>query len=377
MSINSYCEKCYSTASLKSNKCACCGQLFTRFRRYRVIVKHKGQRVTQIADNLTLAREMEAAIRTDIQRGVFDLKQKEKLTEYPALSEFFKQYLESQTNKKTWADDESRYRIHLEPVLGNKLLDNIKIGDIETLKSKLIKADYSPATIRHIIGLLGRVFNIAEKWEVFPGRNPVKNVSLPKIDNERTEMLTSEQTDSLLSVLDSYPDPIIARTIKMLFLTGCRRGEIFGLKWSDVDFDNRIIRLNNPKGGRTIGLQISVEALAVVQEMPKISIFVFPGRYGGKRNNFLISWNRIKKLAGLPAEFRLHGLRHNFASQCVSSGMSFPVVSKLLTHRDLRTIQRYAHLSPDAMREAVDSTSGILTGRNKRKAEVIRLDSKP
>jgi integrase len=78
----------------------------------------------------------------------------------------------------------------------------------------------------------------------------------------------------------------------------------------------------------------------------------------------------IRKAAGLPENFRLHGLRHNFASQLVSSGKSLSVVQKLMTHKDQKTTQRYAHLAPDVVRDAVDKSPDMLIPK---KAEIIEL----
>jgi site-specific recombinase XerD len=94
------------------------------------------------------------------------------------------------------------------------------------------------------------------------------------------------------------------------------------------------------------------------------SPYVFPGKNRGQRTDFKGPWQRIRKAAGLPGNFRFHGLRHHFASTLVSSGVDLSVVQALLTHKDARTTQRYAHLQPGAMWEAALKSGKLLTPKN-------------
>ena len=82
--------------------------------------------------------------------------------------------------------------------------------------------------------------------------------------------------------------------------------------------------------------------------------FIFYGKNGNQRTDFRGPWYRIKKAAELPKAFRLHGLRHHFASSLVSAGVDLYTVSKLLTHKDTATTQRYAHLADQTLRDAVN-----------------------
>ncbi|TAL17436.1 site-specific integrase, partial [bacterium] len=167
------------------------------------------------------------------------------------------------------------------------------------------------------------------------------------------------------------PDQGAAAVIKFALYTGLRRGEIFKLEWSNVDVDRKIITLRNPKGGTDQNLPISKEAAEVIKALPKSnSLWVFPSsKTGGKRKCIRGAWAEIRKAANLPSNFRFHGLHHHFASALVSGGIDLYVVQKLLTHKDAATTQRYAHLSDNALRKAVDISAEIL--RPKSKTEKI------
>jgi site-specific recombinase XerD len=99
---------------------------------------------------------------------------------------------------------------------------------------------------------------------------------------------------------------------------------------------------------------------------------VFPGDNGRQRVDFKGPWYRIRKAAGLPEKLRLHGLRHNFASYMISNGVNLSVVGALLTHKHASTTQRYAHLRPDAVKQAAEKSAERLTP-GARKQNVITL----
>lgn len=188
----------------------------------------------------------------------------------------------------------------------------------------------------------------------------MSRVTIPKIDNQITEFMTPEQTESLLKTLEEWPCRNKAAFVKFAFYTGLRRGELFKLKWSDVDLERGFITLKSPKGGRTITLPVSSEAVETLKNIDVKGEYVFPGKDGKQMEDFKSPWSRIKKAAGLPEGFRFHGLRHNFASHLVSNGVGLEIVKELMTHKDMITTQRYAHLLPGTLKEAVERSGNIL-----------------
>ena len=110
---------------------------------------------------------------------------------------------------------------------------------------------YAPATIKHQLVILRRLYNLARKWGVYAGASPLESVSMPKIDNQITEFLRDEELVRLLDTLDKWPFQESAAFVKFALFTGLRRGELFKLTWDDVDFERGLIRLRDPKGGKT------------------------------------------------------------------------------------------------------------------------------
>ena len=392
MAIQLYCSNCFTTSALNSKECAGCGKTFGRDRKFRVRLSMKGKRVTRVVDNLTIAKEVESSIRADLLRDEYEITT-HKVTKAVTLADVWKKYLPwAKEQKKSWKDDEWNYNRHLQPRFGAKPLENISALDIERMKLELKKGTnkngnpFTPATIKHQIVLLRRLFNMAAKWRIYNGPNPVSSVELPKLDNMKTEYLSDDEIERLRNVLDSWPCRLTASLVKFGMLTGLRRGELFRLEWSDIDFEHRLITLRTPKGGKTQTIPVSGEAIMVLEqtgrialqkeahspeEVAEISEFVFPNIDGSPRKSIRDPWESIKSKAGLPSDFRFHGLRHSWASRMVSSGVDLAVVQTLMTHKHASTTERYAHLMPNALKRAAEASADIM--KSKSTGKVVNL----
>lgn len=378
MAIHIFCTLCKTSCGLDAKECSKCGTTFGRDKKYRVCVSVKGKRATRVVDNLTLARQKEATLKADLERGDMDIKEKKPA---PTLAEVWSKYLPwAREHKKTWDDDMFNYRKHLEPRFGKKRLNEISPLDIERIKLELKKSlnkngkPYTKATIKHQLVLLNRMFRLAKRWGLYGGENPVEKVEVPKLDNQRTEFLSEDEAIRLAQVLETWPCKESVAFVKFTLFTGLRRGELFKLTWDDVDFKRGLITLREPKGGKTTTIPASPQALDVLRGLEVRSSYVFPGKDGGQRTDFKGPWKRIRQAAGLPPNFRFHGLRHNFASTLVSAGYDLFVVQKLLTHKDSRTTQRYAHLSPGALKEAAQKSGELLNPKTTPEIASIKIE---
>jgi len=377
MAIHIFCNNCKTSNGLDADKCSKCGKPFGRSKKYRVSVSNRGRRHTRVVDNLTMAREVEGAIKGDLVRDEYDIAD-HKAAEKVTLNLFFDNHFLpwAKEHKRTWRNDKYLFDSHLKPRFGGKTLEEISAFEIDRMKLAMKKAKnkqgrpFTPATIKHVVVLLKRLFNLAGRWRIHKGANPCANVELPKLDNKITEYLTEEETERLLKVLDAWPFKQTAAFIRFAMFTGCRRGELFKMKWGDVDVERKLLTLRAPKGGKTETIPLSDAALSAIAELPRKSEYVFPGREGAMLTDFKGPWERVRKEAKLPASFRFHGLRHSFASKLVSSGVDLYTVGRLLTHKQAVTTQRYAHLSDEAMRRAVEKSAEVITPKDKKEEDV-------
>ena len=248
-------------------------------------------------------------------------------------------------------------------------LDGISPEAIENLIHEMKEGNnaknkhYAPATIKRQLALLSKLYSIAYKWNLYDKGNPCKKVEQLTINNEITEHLNDDELSRLLIVLDEWENKMSSSFILFLLYTGLRRGELFKLKWSDIDFERQTILLREPKGKKNITLPLSDKAIDVLKNVPKEfkTEWVFYGKNGGQRTDFKKPWLRIRKKAQIPEKFRLHGLRHHFASSLVNAGVDLYTVQKLLTHKDASTTQRYASLSDKTLKDAVNLSDKLQT----------------
>jgi integrase len=171
-----------------------------------------------------------------------------------------------------------------------------------------------------------------------------------------------------------------------------RRGELFKLRWEDVDFERGFIHIRDPKGGQDQVIPLNDAARKLLETHPKKGVevdsqktdseYVFAGREGKERTDINHQVKRIRDAAGLPATFRpLHGLRHTYASMLASSGqVDLYTLQRLLTHKDPRMTQRYAHLRDETLRRASNLAEGIIAEavkpKKKKRGKVVRIDEK-
>lgn len=257
--------------------------------------------------------------------------------------------------------DFSRWTLYLEKPFAKKEPSDLVKLDSDRLRINLLKKK-SPQTVKHIIALLRRIVNFGVDRGLCPIL-PFK-ISMPSVDNIKTEDLTPNLMQRLLEVLDSTHYTTAASMMKLALYTGMRRGEIFKLRWQDVDFHRGFIHIVNPKGGKSQKIPLNQSARDLLKSIQKSdSEYVFPARNGGPRKDISKDARKIKAEAGLPDDFRaFHGLRHVYATMLASSGkVDMYTLQKLMTHKSPQMTQRYAHLRDDAMQRAGSTVDDILT----------------
>jgi len=139
---------------------------------------------------------------------------------------------------------------------------------------------------------------------------------------------------------------------------GLRRGELFGLRWEDVDLENALLTVvgSTAKSGTTRYVPLNSEAILVFTDwMAPTSDhngLVVSGKGGGRLDNINTAWRTLMKKAEITG-FRFHDLRHHLASKLVRAGIDLDTVRELLGHSDIKMTLRYAHLAPEHKAAAV------------------------
>ncbi len=230
------------------------------------------------------------------------------------------------------------------PAFGALPLDRIPRRDVELWFDAY--SGTSPGAANHALQLLRQILNAAVVTGLIPA-NPAQGVRRnprPKF----TRFLSAEEIERLHRALDRLVEQRPSRRqqadiVRLLLLTGCRRGEIVKLRWSECDGD--ALRLTKTKTGpRTIWL--SGAARAILDRQPRSgSPYVFPSPLDPTRPVYreVKLWQRARKEAGIE-DVRLHDLRHTVASQAVARGAALSTVARMLGHADPTMTLRYAHV---------------------------------
>jgi len=271
------------------------------------------------------------------------------------ISRLWAEYKSTKTIKGIKTDD-SRFEKFLKPAFGDKESHEIDQLSVMRAQSKMLKTK-APQTVKNTLELLRRIVNFGVNARLCSPL-PFK-IEFPKCNNIVTEDLTPEQLQKLLEVIENDPHPVAGPMMLCALFTGMRRGEMFRLKWADLDFVRGFITLRNPKGGLDQTIPMNPRATALLEQMPKVCEWVFPGRQDKdgnytQRSDIKKAVRTIKHKAGIPDDFRaLHGLRHVYASMLASSGqVDMYTLQKLMTHKSPDMTQRYAHLRDEAMTKA-------------------------
>ena len=283
----------------------------------------------------------------------------------------------AKVNKRSWRADESRIRIHIIPAFGRFPLRSLGSARIENLKTALMERGLSTATVRHILGLVRRLFNFAGKTAyseemdtpMFAGRSPCGAVQIPRQDNNRLRFFSREDADRVLEQAKEFPKRrrrgrLDFHDICLLSLmTGMRKGEIQSLEWADVDMAHGVIRIRDAKAGDGIA-HMNSDVLDMMQRRGAEAGpgLVFKGAIrGGRVRNISHTFADLAGDLGLNdgvsdprQEVCFHTLRHTFASWLALQGTDIYRIKELMRHKTITQTMRYAHLIPGATKDAVE-----------------------
>ena len=280
----------------------------------------------------------------------------------PRFSEMANLYLQwGEENKNDKGNDESRYKNHLKNPLGKKRLNEISSFDLERLKSNLTKKELAPATVKHCLVLVREIFNKAIEWKKYIGPNPVKGVKLPTLSNRRERFLSHDEADLLLNELKAVSPSFHDQALISLHC-GLRAGEIFNLRGQDLDFENGLMRIMNPKNkaSRTAYMTQAVREILKVRLPKNLNDHIFEDRSHHDRVERVSgTFKRAVDKLGLNKDVEdprqkvvFHTLRHTFASWLAIQGTPILTIKELLGHKTLAMTERYSHLAPSAMKDA-------------------------
>ncbi len=304
------------------------------------------------------AKEIAIQLKSEIARGFDPHEEKQAIVNTPTIKEFTLDFLKAK-EKVLRPSTLKSYRLHflerhIIPKFGNLKINAINKKEIEMFHSSFSE---TPRMGNRLLELLRVMFNMAVSWDVIE-KNPTQGIKkFP--EHKRERYLSQEEIDRLMKALDSDPNQTNANIVRLILLTGSRKGEVLSARWQDFDFENGVwikpVELTKQK--KSSHIPLNQEALSILKSMKRKNDFLF---FNEKSRDHLHDikkfWKRICEEAQIK-NATIHDLRHTFASTLVSDGVSLEIIGKLIGHSNIRTTQRYSHLANSALRQATDMFS--------------------
>ena len=333
------------------------------------------ERVYTIGDaavwRTTEAREKARELRREVEDGGDPLGAIEAERAAPTMLELIERFRAEHLPKKrpaTVKDYECLLRLHIEPHFGahTKVAD-VRFEDIDALHRRITKAG-SPYQANRTITVVAKMFALAVRWRMRES-NPAKGIERNK-EYHRRRYLSGDELVRLTKALAEYSERQAADAIRLLLLTGARKGEVLSMRWEDVADGIWSKPPSSTKQREHHQVPLSAPALQLLaairkRQQPRAE-FVFPSDGAcGHLVELKTSWRQIIRTARVEG-LRVHDLRHSYASQLVSGGASLPLIGALLGHSNPLTTARYAHLFNDPLRQATEKVGAVIVAAGKR-----------
>jgi len=315
--------------------------------------------------SLHQARKLAEHKRSLIALGQDPCEEMAQLRKVPTFAQFVQtHYLPYvRSYKRSWATDISLLKNHLLPRFGRCYLDEIVREDIQKMHHDRRAAGAAPGTANRLLIMMRYIFNLALKWEIDGVKaNPCKGLPLMEENNKRERYLSVDEARRLYAVVCKSDNTMLQYIVPMLILTGARKREVLDAMWQDFDLVRRIWRIPMSKSGKARHVPLSDGALTLLASMPRQAgcDWAFANPDTGKPYvSVFYAWNTARKNADL-AEVRMHDLRHSFASLLINSGRTLYEVQHILGHTQVKTTQRYAHLSQDTLLAAANAATAAV-----------------
>lgn len=308
---------------------------------------------------------------------------------YNEIFEFWHTNASSRKRVTSLVKDVQMHKHYIEPILGKLRVSEVTPFHFEKIVSQMKKKELSKASINKVIQHFKAVFNHSFNNETI-ARNPPRSYKQLRLDQKEMDYLTQEEMDQLLTHTNQKYVGVNRWKHVMylaLFLTGGRLGEVLGLEWHRIQFEknsiligqmwcaisNKLIFTTKGKKDRVVPLNsLLKKELGAMKNLSKGS-FLFSdvsNRPIDPKNFRSRNWDKDLKAAGV-RQIRIHDARHTYASLFMMSGGNLYDLKKVLGHTDVKTTERYAHLSNDHLAGVRD----IIKPNIGTNAEIISVNS--
>lgn len=309
--------------------------------RWQAQVRRKGMKCrAKSFDTRGDAERWARTLETELDRGgpQADTKVAETLT----LKDILVRYLDEVTPLKRSAHTEL-YRIRglLKQDMMFRTMARLTPADVAGYRDERLKS-VATSTVLKELNTIGHAIETARReWGLNIQQNPVKLVRRPKAPRPRDRRLHPGEEERLLAAADVGRTPWMRPLIILAIETAMRQGEILSLRWPDIDLEKRIAHLDETKNGERRDVPLSSRALEALQALAeqRVDDRVIPSTKSGVGQ----AWLHLRDRAG-SSDLHYHDLRHEAVTRLLERGLNVIEVSTISGHKELRMLQRYAHL---------------------------------
>jgi integrase len=309
---------------------------------------------TSLGSNKALAKLKVEEIERELLLGLAATSPEKRNLTIRELASEYVSATASRRRPKTQYEERNRFEKSILPKLGHLRLCDISQRHLEQWVSDKVAEGLKPGSVNRHITSIKAMFKAAVDWDYLP-RSPASRLKKLRENERSIRFLERDESERLLEASIGGPDYLYPIVLLALH-TGMRRSEILHLRWQDMDFRREEVRVENMEGHLTkSGRTRTVPMTELVREhfRPLRQIgFLFPGLNGKPQRQLDKSFKSALKRAGIE-KFRFHDLRHTFASHLTMQGVPQRAVQELLGHGSGRMTERYSHLSPKHMHDAV------------------------
>jgi integrase len=322
---------------------------------YKVTIRMKGYPTqTESFKKLTDAKRWATDTESAISQGKhFKTIEAKKHT----LSELIDRYIKTELTKKPKSEVKQKAQLEWwKQQIGYKTLLDITTPVLVECKELLLRGTTYRGTIRsgatanRYMAALSHVFTKASTEWGWMEINPLSKVSREKETQGRVRFLSDDERKRLFEACKISRNQQLYLIVMLAVSTGARQGEIMGLTWDDVSFEQRRIILRDTKNGETRAVPLVGEAYERFKEYSKVrridTPLVFPraGIKGNQPMSIREAWDNTVTTAKIE-NFRFHDLRHSCASYLAMNGATLAEIAEVLGHKTLQMVKRYSHLS--------------------------------
>jgi integrase len=332
----------------------------------------------------TAAREEAKRLRSEIDQGADPVGARAEARGAPTVAELCDRFEAEYVVRKrptTVRDYCTVLRLYVRPHFGNRIkVADVQFADIDALHRKVTK-EGGPYQGNRMHAVVRRMFELAIRWGLRDD-NPCKGIER-NLEHHRRRYLSGEELVRLTAALAAHTDQQSANAVRMLLLTGARKGEVLSMRWADLDLTDGIWSKppSSTKQKQFHQVPLSAPARQLLSEIREqrlrqrrtLGTYVFPSvSTTGHQLDLKKSWRSLCR-SGNIADLRPHDLRHSYASQLASAGASLVLIGSLLGHANPSTTARYSHLFSDVERAATERVGAIISNAGKDVVEPTPL----